>query len=184
MKSTLQFIHDDHKNYSVLLSLLDHDIKNLQKGEQTDFIRLYDIMNYMTNYPDVHHHPAEEIIFALLEKKSPSTGDSVATLIKEHRKLAELGRALKEKLHHVTSGAIVSKDEIISTTKDYYTLLTNHLNFEEGELLPLVEEVFDENDWSSIAQQIKKTEDPLFGDVVDTQFTDLLGRIADFKTSN
>ena len=174
MASTIEQIHDDHRNYSILLSLLNTDVEHLQQGVHTDFIRLYD----MTNYPDVKHHPCEEIIFDHLLKKHPELSKEVETLVNEHRKLAETGSALKEKLQYVTSGAIVSKEEILNATTAYSDLLISHLNFEEGKLLPMVEQQFTDDDWKTIQAQIESTEDPLFGPVVDEQFSELFRRIS------
>ena len=178
MSDTIDQIHEDHRNYSILLSLLNTDVEHLQQGVHTDFIRLYDIMNYMTNYPDVKHHPSEEIIFDHLLEKHPELSEEIEALVNEHRQLAETGSALKEKLQYVTSGAIVPKDDILKATMAYSELLISHLNFEEGKLLPMVEKQFTEDDWKKIHAQIESTEDPLFGSVVDEQFSDLFKRIA------
>jgi hemerythrin-like domain-containing protein len=66
MHQILTALHDDHRNYTRLLTVLKNDIDKLSDSATADFIRLYDIMNYMTNYPDVSHHPVEEIILAHL----------------------------------------------------------------------------------------------------------------------
>ena len=184
MNQILDTIHRDHRNYSILLSMLNTDIDNLQKGERADFIKLYDIMNYMTNYPDVKHHPTEEIIFDLLETKDPAVKEGVVQLTQEHRQLADTGLRLLEKLHTVISGGIVSKESITQAAKDYHELLRNHLNFEEGKLLPVVKEAFSEEDWEQVATKLSQDKDPLFGDAIEEQFTNLFQRISSYKNSN
>ena len=178
MTPLLKKIHDDHRNYSILLALLNTDIDKIQQGEETDFVRLYDIMNYMTNHPDSNHHPVEEIIFKLLQQKTPGIANDVDKLVNEHRELADSGARLKEKLHYVTSGAIVSRDSIIEAASAYEKLLTSHINFEESKLLPLVESSFDDSDWEQIRPLIEGTEDPLFGEAVQEQFVNLFKRIS------
>ena len=184
MTEILDTIHTDHRNYSILLSMLNTDIDHIQKGEHTDFIRLYDIMKYMTNYPDIKHHPTEEIIFDLLEKKQPEIKEKVSQLVNEHRQLAESGQALLERLQYVTSGAIVPKESIIEAAKDYYELLLNHLNFEESKLLPMVKEDFSDEDWNNVKVQMTGEEDPLFGAAIDEQFANLFQRIASYRNEN
>jgi len=177
MSQVLEALHNDHRNYSRLLALLKNDIDILQHSEDPDFIRLYDIMNYMTNFPDVSHHPIEEIIFAALEQKAPASTEQIKQQNSEHRQINKLGMSLKEKLQLVTSGSILSRDSIINAANDYYQLLTNHINIEEGQLFPIVENVFTTEDWALLDLQINDMEDPLFGDAVQEQFTDLYTRI-------
>lgn len=178
MEQTLVSLRNDHRNYIKLLAALKSDIDKLLHSANPDFIRLYDIMNYMTNYPDVSHHPVEEIIFNALRLKTPGSVDLINTLTEDHKELAKLGASLKEKLNHVISGSIVSKDAIIEAANNYYEYLTNHINSEEGRLFPVIEDTFTAEDWLQINTQIEKTEDPLFGDVVQEQFTDLYNRIS------
>ena len=135
-------------------------------------------MNYMTNYPDVSHHPLEEIIFEVLQEKSPDTREQLDKMTEEHQQLAILGSSLKEKLHHITSGTMVAKEAIIEASKNYHYLLTRHINFEENEIFPLVENSFNDEDWARVQSQIDASEDPLFGNVVQEQFTDLFKRIS------
>jgi hemerythrin-like domain-containing protein len=177
MEQTLATLHNDHRNYSRLLAVLKSDLDKLQDSANPDFIRLYDIMNYMTNYPDVSHHPVEEIIFNILKKISPDSSDLIYTLTEEHRELARLGLTLKEKLNHIISGSIVSKEAIIETSNNYYQLLTNHMNTEESQVFPIIENTFTKDNWSQLGMQIDDMGDPLFGDVVQEQFTDLYKRI-------
>ncbi len=177
MAQILAEILNDHRNYTTLLTLLQDDIDKLQHSENPDFIRLYDIMNYMSNYPDVTHHLVEEIIFATLAEKSADAIPQIKLLSNEHQELVKLSLSLKEKLHHVTSGSIVSKDALIKTANEYHELLTNHICLEEEQILPIVENTFTAEDWSLIDKQIDKAEDPLFGDVVQEQFSDLYKRI-------
>ncbi|MFT7461546.1 MAG: hemerythrin-like domain-containing protein [Planctomycetota bacterium] len=177
MKQTLVEIHNDHLNYARLLDQLKTDIEKLQQSTNPDFIRLYDIMNYLTNYPDVSHHPIEEIIFARLKRKAPESIGLINQLNSEHKELAKLGHILKEELQKVTSGAIVSKDNILNAAKDYCELLSNHMNVEESQIFPIIENMLTHEDWLLLDVQISALTDTLFGDAIQEQFSDLYKRI-------
>ncbi len=178
MAQILATIHQDHRNYSGLLGLLRSDVKKLQGGENPDFIRLYDIMNYMTNQPDVSHHPVEEFIFTTLKQKVSDLIPQLDALSNEHRQIALLGLTLKEKLSYITSGSIISKDDIIEAADNYCELLTNHIRTEEEKVLPVAEKMFSAEDWAQLSTRVDHMDDPLFGDVVHEQFADLYQRIA------
>ena len=63
MHTVLQQLHSDHINYSKLLTLLKNHISNMRNGLRPDFHEMHLIMIYMVNYPDVFHHPIEEVLF-------------------------------------------------------------------------------------------------------------------------
>ena len=177
MSKILAEIHNDHRNYSQLLELIRIDIDKLVDSASPDYIRLYDIMNYMTNYPDLAHHPIEEIIFTEIARMQPALDETVKQLNREHKQLASIGHALKESLQCVTSGSIVSRKSLIDSANDYHQLLTNHMNTEESKILPAIATAFDENDWSILEAQIIVLKDSLFADVIQEQFSDLYERI-------
>ncbi len=177
MAQILTSIHEDHSHYFSLLTIIRIEIEKLENAQDPDFICLYDIMNYLTNYPDVYHHPLEEVIFSCLVKKQPDIAEKMDRLTNEHSDLARLGLTLKENLSHINSGSIVSKNAIVDSANDYSLLLSSHINTEESLVLPLVQKTFGDSDWSWVEKQLKDIEDPLFGEAVQEQFTDLYNRI-------
>ncbi len=177
MADILAEIHSDHRNYSQLLELIRAELVKLSNSTNPNYIRLYDIMLYMTNYPDLIHHPVEEILFTELVKKKPELSETLSSLSLEHKKLASVGRELKENLQIVVSGAIVSRKTLIDSAIDYHQLLTSHMNTEEGEILPVLGEAFNENEWSVIEAQVTVLHDSMFENVIQEQFSDLYKRI-------
>ncbi|NKB37773.1 MAG: hypothetical protein GKR93_11465 [Gammaproteobacteria bacterium] len=177
MSNVLTEIHDDHRKYSHILNLIRFELDKLNDSSNPSYIRLYDIMHYMTNFPDLVHHPLEEIIFAELAKKKPELSETLAQLSLEHEKLASQGNELKENLHRIVSGDIVSRKALIDSTNAYHQLLTNHMNTEEGRVLPLIDEAFDENDWSILQAQIAVLHDSVFEEVIRKESAQLYERI-------
>ena len=47
------------------------------------------------------------------------------------------------------------------------------MNMEEGSIFPKAQSVLEDTEWQLINDRISQVEDPLFGDVVQTQFTKL-----------
>ena len=173
MADLLDALHQDHKNYVVLLDLLEAQAHKLEQGNTPDYLRMYDIANYMVNYPDSVHHPHEELIFATLKTIEPDCLAKVDELSKEHKQLAAAGLALKDAVYSVISGAIISKDDILDHASAYINLLRNHMNTEEGNIFPKIKELLTDTDWQSIDKKLQQTEDPLFGAIVQAQFAKL-----------
>ena len=169
----LQTLHEDHKNYAVLLNLLSAEADKLEHGDEPDFVRMYDIANYMVSYPDTYHHPHEELIFDVLKALDHGCAAEVKRLYDEHKQLASTGLALKDALTGVINGAIIPLDMVLNNARAYTGLLWKHMDLEEGTIFPKAKSTLEETEWRMIDDNIAQVEDPLFGGVVQTQFEKL-----------
>ena len=59
----------EHTNFATLLCLLECELERFHKGEPPDYDLMLDIMFYMTHYPDVSHHPKEDLAFARIRER-------------------------------------------------------------------------------------------------------------------
>ena len=173
MAALLKTLHQDHKNYSVLLNLLKAETDRVDQGNDPDYVQIYDIANYMCSYPDLIHHPHEEFIFSILEALEPGCSAEIDKLSKEHKQLAVNGQALKDAVYGVMSGAIVPKKIVLDNARAYINLLWKHMNTEEGKVFPLANTLLSATDWQLIEEKLSQVEDPLFGDIVQSQFAKL-----------
>jgi len=64
MSDTLSRWHAEHANFSKLLDLLERQVASFHDGGSPDYELMLEIMYYMTHYPDVLHHPKEDLVFA------------------------------------------------------------------------------------------------------------------------
>ena len=184
MAALLETLHEEHRNYSVLMGLLSAEADKLEQGEEADFVRMYDIANYMVSFPDTFHHPHEELIFDVLRALDPDSIAQVRELSNEHKQLAVTGLALKDALNGVINGAIIPMDMILDNARAYIDLLWKHMNMEEGTIFPKARSTLEDTEWKMINDNISQVEDPLFGVVVHTQFEKLYeGIIQDSDTS-
>ena len=173
MATLLETLHDDHKNYAVLLDLLSTEADKLEKGDEPDFVRMYDIANYMVSYPDTFHHPHEELIFDVLRALDPDCSAQVLELNNEHKQLADTGLALRDAVNGAINDAIIPMDMILDNARAYINLLWKHMNMEEGSIFPKAKSTLEDTEWQMINDNISQVEDPLFGDVVQTQYAKL-----------
>ena len=87
-------LHQDHVNTSKLLVLLQKQMDAFDKGDETDFSLMQNIVDYMSEYTDSVHHPKEDLIYAALENRDPSCKNLVDELHNEHKQLSSLTKAL------------------------------------------------------------------------------------------
>lgn len=170
-------LRSDHRNMAMLLDSLDAEIDKLAASGEPDYSLVSDIMLYVTEYPDVVHHPKEDIVYRHLESLRPDIRSDLERVEKDHRFIEEWGLKLKYDIETLSSGTIPGRDELIGELHDYMEQLREHMYWEETELLSLADELQHYGDWSDVILANNEISDPLFGSQVERKYGRLLASI-------
>lgn len=177
MTGILEELERDHANISRVKRLAMHELDALESGQEADYSLLEEIMRYITSYSDAHHHPTEDILYEALKSSSPAAAARVEAVVGEHEPLIEKGRALLEAIEAVEEGAIVRRDVIVATGRDYFNALGRHMGVEERELFPMAARELPPDAWAELDARVERAPDPLFGPAIDEGFRRLWQRI-------
>ncbi len=173
MPAIMEQLKADHGNISHLLATLDAQMVVVHDEGNADFELMHDIMVYMTHYPDHTHHPMEDLVFDKLTSRDSSADGVVTQLKREHTALAEKGQRFTEMLRHVVDGAMVERDVLENTGRDYIAFLRSHMEVEDSDVFPRAEQALSDKDWEDVASNIEARTDPVFGPVVADEFRSL-----------
>ena len=163
MPRVISVLQTDHQNVMVLLQLLDPVTSTLAPGTPADFVPVLDVMNYLTRYSDLFHHPMEERVFKKLVERDDSAGPLVATLTHEHTILGEKGAQLLHGVRNVVNGFEPHEGGLAPRCRDYVSRLRRHMSREETDLFPLASTLLSDKDWGGIERGLVARADPLFG---------------------
>ena len=172
MHKVMQQLHDDHRNVERLLDFI-RDQASKERTE-ADFEAMHQVMHYLTHYPDVFHHPREDLVFARLLERDPSCYMAVEKLKQEHERLAVDGAQLRQRLYDKLRGRRLQWPTLSRQLHDYAGLLQQHMELEERSVFPLAKLLLADRDWDSLSRQIRQREDPLFGTVAAMPYSSLL----------
>nr|VFK54200.1 MAG: Hemerythrin-like domain-containing protein [Candidatus Kentron sp. TUN]VFK59417.1 MAG: Hemerythrin-like domain-containing protein [Candidatus Kentron sp. TUN]VFK68567.1 MAG: Hemerythrin-like domain-containing protein [Candidatus Kentron sp. TUN] len=171
MSKIIKQLHTDHVNMARLLDLMDEQLEVFQMGGTPDYVLMVDIMQYMANYPDLFHHPKENLIFERLVELKKSTRADVSEIVREHDVLTRLGEMFLNGLKAVVNEYPVERGNLESSARKYISTLRAHMNREEGHIFPVVLEMLQKEDWEEIDTAMGNMEDPLFGKkTVETEY--------------
>lgn len=173
MSEIMDRLKTDHGNISRLLSTLEAQMNVVHDEENADFELMHDIMYYMTHYPDHTHHPMEDLVFVKLVAHDSGAAEVVARLEREHVGLAQKGQRFQEMLRHVVDGALVERNVLEDTGRDYIAFLRSHMEIEDSDAFPRAEAALNEEDWRAVASGMQARTDPVFGEVVADEFRSL-----------
>lgn len=169
----------DHVNFSRLLNLLEVQIKLFHEDETPDYELMQDIIYYMTHYPDLFHHPKEDLVFDMVKKVDSSTRSVVDELMEQHVVLRESGMKLFGNLEAVVAGAMLSRTSVEGPAETYIAYFRSHMKKEESEIFPLAEKLLSDKDWRDVDAAVPPPIDPLFGPSVNDRYLALHRQIAD-----
>lgn len=170
-------LRTDHRNMALLLDLLEMETERLAASGEPDYDLMRDIMLYMTEYPDVVHHPKEDLIYQRLRSLHPEIDDDLKRVETDHQNIEKSGLTLKNDIEAMSVGADLNRDEIIDNLRQYIEQLREHMYWEEKELFTLADELQSDGDWSAVVLKNDEIGDPLFGPWVERKYRRLLARI-------
>jgi hemerythrin-like domain-containing protein len=178
MSSLVSIWRAEHRAFGALLGLLEQQLELFHKGETPNYELMLDVIDYMVDYADRFHHPAEDLVFAKLAERVPATRDSVRELTREHSEILRSGRELTGRLEGVIHGSVTLRSTIEEQVKEYLDTFRQHMYAEEQGLFLAALEHLSKEDWTSIEREAKRGEDPLFGERPEQRYSALRREIS------
>ena len=167
----------DHRNLRLLLDIVEEEIGTYRRGQVPDFDLLRMIAEYTLHYPDLVHHPRENLIFERLVRRDPRAAEVVGDLIWEHRKLAELTRRFAAAMANASRDVELPRQWLDALAKEYLQANRLHMQLEEQYFLPRAMATLTEEDWTAIDEGLWHADDPVFGEKVAEAYLYLHERI-------
>ncbi len=162
MSDVIWKLREDHKKLARLLDLIAREIRIFDAGERPDYELVEIILEYVINYPDLFHHPWEDLVLEKLRLRDPHAAESVGALDQEHAKLAHLTRRFATAVHNVMRDEELPREWFVDVASEYLTYQRRHMQMEEVIFFPAALRGLRAEDWDEITQALKRPQDPLF----------------------
>ena len=92
----IDILRQEHRNIETLLLVLERELGVFARGERPDYEVVHAVIAYFQVYPDVYHHPLENLVFERLKARDPTAVENIGDLAGEHR----IGSERLRDLHH------------------------------------------------------------------------------------
>jgi hemerythrin-like domain-containing protein len=178
MTDSISSWHAEHVNFAKLLDILEEQLDQLHGDTDPNYELMLDLMFYMTHYPDVLHHPREDLALAILRGRQPGLAPLVDELARQHVFIKTCGEELVSDIDSIVNGSILSREKVETPGRKYIDYFRGHMQSEEKEILPLAAKLLNAFDWSTINAVAKHKEDPLFGGGEEKLYASLRREIA------
>ncbi len=153
----------DHRNMRVLLDIIEEEMNAYRDGRVPDFDVLRMIAEYILDYPDIVHHPREDLVFERLVMRDPGAEAVIGHLAREHRELGELTYRFAAAMNNASLDVELPRAWLDLLAKQYLLANRMHMETEEKHFLPRALAVLTDQDWAEIEETAAHVEDPVFG---------------------
>jgi hemerythrin-like domain-containing protein len=167
----------EHRNIEMLLAILEREIEIFNRGGRPDWEVIRAIISYFELYPEVYHHPQEDLVFAKLRIRDPAAAAKVGNLALEHQEGAERLRRLAQAVDSVLVDREILRQNVDKIARDFIELERRHVMMEDRDFFPAALKALEPQDWTEISSSLTSHEDPLLSEPAEEIFDALRARI-------
>ncbi len=170
MSEAIASLQRDHMYLSKLLDIFEQQMEAFERGEDVDYDLVERILDYFLSYPEQCHHPKEDLIYARMQEKLGGQPGSGKSLQAEHEDITALTNAVMDAIQKVLGEAELSRNWVLTTSRNFLTAYRRHIELEEGVFFPKALKTLAPEDWADIDARATDREDPLFGEKTEKRF--------------
>ncbi len=171
--SALERLQQDHRQIDILLNVLEHQTAAVDRGDRPDYALMYQVLHYLTYYPDRYHHVFEDLLFERLASRRTDLNPMIDTLAGQHETLTDQGVQLRSLLESVLNDLPVARADLVRRGYAYLAAYRQHLECEETDIFPALVDSLTQSDWMTLLTRFEWRADPLFTDQADREYSQL-----------
>ncbi|WP_073585874.1 hemerythrin domain-containing protein [Vibrio quintilis] len=169
----IERIRREHSYMTRLLAILSKKLYSLQNEQKINYSLVREIVDYLSSHSEAAHHPKEDLMYNYYIQNYGEKA-CIADLEADHKRLAEKTHAFLDVVDMILQDVIVPQDIFMDQLADFILVQKKHLEFEEREVLPLIDKTFTVDDWKVIESQWTYSEDdPVFGETIADRYKQL-----------
>src|SRR6266851_8390085 len=173
----IERLSQEHRNIEKLLAILERELQVFDRGDRPDYKVISAVISYFELYPEVYHHPQEDLVFAKLKIRDPAAAEKVGNLALEHQKGAERLRRVAQAVDGVLADREILRQNVDNIVRDFIVHERRHMMMEDRDFFPAALKALKPQDWTEIASAVTGHKDPLFSDVTEERFDALRAHI-------
>ena len=167
----------EHRNIEMLLAVLERELEIFDRGSRPAYEVIRAIISYFELYPEVYHHPQEDLVFAKLKHRDPTAAAKVGNLALEHQEGAERLRRVAQAVESVLADREIPRQNVDNIVRDFIEHQRRHIMMEDRDFFPAALNALEPQDWTEINSALTNHEDPLFSEAAEETFDALRARI-------
>ncbi len=169
MTEVILMLREEHSKMTRLLDILDREIKRFNAGGLPDYDLVTSILGYCLNYPELYHHPKEDLLYRKLRARDRKAAEEIGDLEDEHAVLTGMTRQFAATVRNVLADAelphgwVAQLDWDVGMAQEFVDFNRRHIEMEETGLFPAAVRSLTLTDWIEINAAVADNVDALAG---------------------
>jgi len=164
----------EHEQIGQVLDVLDRQLDLIENNEQADYKLIELAIDYFLTFPDICHHPKEDLLFARVMAHNSDESGIMWDLIGEHKELSQLTHSIRHDLNS-NSEPLEVVNNIEPTLREFVNTYRHHIETENKIFFPYVLRNLSQEEFDVIDFDLFDQEDPLY----DNETEGLFARLRD-----
>lgn len=181
MTDVIRILRREHANILKLIRTLERQVALFEKAGVPDDDIIEGIADYFLSFPDLYHHPKENLVFAKLRERDPAAAEKIGDLQREHEEIASRTRDFTTAMRSAPGDERVPEIPFEKRAQDFIDFQKAHMEKEERHFFPAALEVLTPEDWEELEAKMTDQEDPLFGERVGERYEALHANILQWE---
>ena len=181
MVEIIEVLRQEHRNIEKLLRVLERELSVFDRGDRPDYEVVLAVIDYFKDYPDMCHHPKEDIIVEKFKARDAVAAATIGDLEAEHREGARRLRRVAQAVERVLSDQDLLRQNIDDIIRDFINHERQHMAMEERVVFPAVLNALRPEDWADIALQLADLYGPLSQPDFEEKFSTLRRNILEME---
>src|SRR5208283_3252798 len=131
----------------------------------------YDVIGgvsaYFLEYPDLCHHPKEDVVFSRLAAAHPRETADLRDLLQDHVAVHDRAVRFGDTIRELLNDTDIARSTVVEAARAFIETERRHMEREEQRFFPLAERLLTPVDWAHIEGDLASGRDPLFGERVE-----------------
>jgi hemerythrin-like domain-containing protein len=163
-------LRHEHRNIEKMLLVLEQELKVFARGERPDYEVIQAVIAYFQVYPDLYHHPPENLVFEKLKARDSTAATKIGDLEAAHRTGSDRLRRVAQAIESVLADRDLLRQSVSDIIGDFIEQERQHIAMEERDFFPAAVKALRPQDWAEIASRLTDQKDPLFSEIVEQRF--------------
>lgn len=160
-ESPTRQLADEHEYVLLVVGAMEAEAARIEETGTVDVERVSQMIDFTRNFTDGDHHTKEEnLLFPLLEERSPAAGGTVSVLLSEHQAARECMRLVTSALPQAAGQddevAAQARHVIVEQLRLYAYLLPLHIGKEDTVLFKLTDELLSVQEQEELAREFEE----------------------------
>jgi hemerythrin-like domain-containing protein len=177
---SVQLLIDEHKKIKRMLKVIRGMCLEVYNKKGISYDDFYNVIDFVRNYADKHHHSKEEeIFFKEMEEQlgEPLKSGPILAMYSEH----DLGRLymknLERALEESKDGVEKKKLDIIANAISYTDLLKRHIDKEDKTIYVYGQKNLSKKSLKKVEEKMMAIEDKAFDSGIQNKYINMLNKL-------